>query len=45
MGYWTGYAYEPWHLRYVGRDVAMDMRNRGIDTLEQYYGYPPAPGY
>lgn len=45
MSYWTGYAYEPWHLRYVGRDVAMDMRNRGIDTLEQYYGYPPAPGY
>ncbi|MDQ0117599.1 D-alanyl-D-alanine carboxypeptidase [Pseudarthrobacter defluvii] len=45
MSYWTGYAYEPWHLRYVGRDVAMDMRNRGVSTLEQYYGYPPAPTY
>jgi D-alanyl-D-alanine carboxypeptidase len=42
---WTGYAYEPWHLRYVGKDVAQIMRERGISTLEQYYGYPPAPGY
>jgi D-alanyl-D-alanine carboxypeptidase len=45
MSYWTGYAYEPWHLRYVGKDVAIDMHRRGIATLEQYYGYPPAPGY
>jgi D-alanyl-D-alanine carboxypeptidase len=45
MSYWTGYAYEPWHLRYVGKDVAMDMHRRGIATLEQYYGYSPAPGY
>lgn len=45
MSYWTGYAYEPWHLRYVGRDLAMDMHSRGIDTLEQYYGYPPTPTY
>lgn len=42
---WTGYAFEPWHLRYVGTDVATDMRQRGIATLEQYYGYKPAPGY
>jgi D-alanyl-D-alanine carboxypeptidase len=42
---WTGYAYEPWHLRYVGKDVAMDMHRRGINTLEQYYGYSAAPRY
>ncbi|WP_285313374.1 M15 family metallopeptidase [Pseudarthrobacter sp. fls2-241-R2A-168] len=45
MSYWTGYTYEPWHLRYVGKDVALDMHNQRISTLEQYYGYPPAPGY
>jgi len=38
----TGYAYEPWHLRYVGGDVASDMRARGIHTLEQYFAGNPA---
>ena len=41
----TGYSYEPWHLRYVGTPTASDMRNRGIPTLEQYYGLPAAPDY
>ncbi|MEE2521402.1 M15 family metallopeptidase [Pseudarthrobacter sp. J75] len=45
MDGWTGYTYEPWHLRFVGRSVAMDMKNRGVATLEQYFGYPPAPSY
>lgn len=31
----TGYKYEPWHIRYVGKEVAMDIMNRGI-TLEEY---------
>ncbi len=32
----TGYAYEPWHLRYVGSsEVANDITERGI-TLEEY---------
>lgn len=31
----TGYKYEPWHIRYVGYEVAMDIMNRGI-TLEEY---------
>ena len=30
----TGYTYEPWHLRYVGRVVAEDMQSRKIATLE-----------
>jgi zinc D-Ala-D-Ala carboxypeptidase len=31
----TGYVYEPWHLRYVGKVVATDIMKRGI-TLEEY---------
>lgn len=31
----TGYDYEPWHLRYVGIDVAKEIMNKGI-TLEEY---------
>ncbi|WKY47208.1 M15 family metallopeptidase [Eubacteriaceae bacterium ES3] len=33
----TGYSYEPWHLRYVGVDVATDIYNSGL-TMEEYYG-------
>lgn len=32
----TGYQYEPWHLRYVGKAIAKEIMNRGI-TLEEYY--------
>ncbi len=31
----TGYDYEPWHLRYVGVDVAKEITKQGI-TLEEY---------
>lgn len=31
----TGYDYEPWHLRYVGVDVAKEIMSNGI-TLEEY---------
>ena len=31
----TGYAYEPWHLRYVGVDVAKEIAEKNI-TLEEY---------
>lgn len=41
----VGYAYEPWHFRYVGVEIAADMRNRGIVNLEDYFGLPPAPTY
>lgn len=34
----TGYMYEPWHWRYVGVEAAADMRSRGTNTLEEYYG-------
>ena len=36
----TGYAYEPWHLRYVGPTVATDMQHRGIALLADYLGAP-----
>ena len=31
----TGYAYESWHYRYVGRDAALEIYSRGL-TLEEY---------
>ena len=31
----TGYVYEPWHLRYVGVDVAKEIAEKNI-TLEEY---------
>lgn len=38
----TGYSYEPWHLRYVGKETAAYIYEKGI-TLEEYfaqvYGY------
>ena len=33
----TGYSPEPWHLRYVGRPLAREMRVTGIATLEQFF--------
>ncbi|MCZ9883335.1 M15 family metallopeptidase [Arthrobacter sp. B2a2-09] len=41
----TGYYYEPWHLRFIGLEAATDMANRGIGTLEEYFGLEAAPGY
>jgi zinc D-Ala-D-Ala carboxypeptidase len=41
----TGYSFEPWHLRYVGTDVAGQMRAVGTRTLEEFFGLPAAPGY
>lgn len=32
----TGYTFEPWHLRYVGINVAQEIYERGI-TLEEYF--------
>lgn len=37
----TGYSYEPWHYRYVGKDIAKSIMSESI-TLEEYLGidYP-----
>ena len=35
----TGYMYEPWHLRYVGVELATKLYNNGDwITLEEYFG-------
>lgn len=39
----TGYQYEPWHLRYLGIDIAKSVYSSG-ETLDQYYNIP-AGGY
>ncbi|PRB17333.1 M15 family metallopeptidase [Microbacterium sp. MYb62] len=41
----TGYAPEPWHLRYVGVDLAAAYREGGYHTLEEFFGLPAAPDY
>lgn len=38
----TGYSYEPWHLRYVGRAIAAAVTAQGV-TLEEYFAGPPSP--
>lgn len=37
----TGYSYEPWHIRYVGKELAEELYSKGI-TLEEYYGCTPS---
>lgn len=41
----TGYMYEPWHFRYVGTDLAIELHNKNIETLEEYFETGPAPDY
>ncbi|WP_062107306.1 M15 family metallopeptidase [Bacillus niameyensis] len=33
----TGYQYEPWHIRYVGTEIAKELSEKNI-TLEEYFG-------
>lgn len=33
----TGYEYEPWHIRYVGKDAAAEIYKQKV-TLEEYLG-------
>lgn len=39
----TGYAYEPWHIRYVGVELAKYLKENEL-TMEEYYGYVPSEG-
>jgi D-alanyl-D-alanine carboxypeptidase len=41
----TGYAYEPWHLRFVGTTISSEMRAHAVPTLEHYMSLPAAPSY
>jgi D-alanyl-D-alanine carboxypeptidase len=33
----TGYAYEPWHIRFVGVTIATEIMSQSL-TLEEYFG-------
>ncbi|NBG87146.1 D-alanyl-D-alanine carboxypeptidase family protein [Isachenkonia alkalipeptolytica] len=33
----TGYIYEPWHIRYVGEELATELYETGL-TMEEYFG-------
>lgn len=41
----TGYAPEPWHLRYIGVDLAAAYHAGGYRTLEEFFALPAAPDY
>jgi D-alanyl-D-alanine carboxypeptidase len=41
----TGYAHEPWHLRYLGPERAQALARSGAATLEEFSGLGPAPDY
>lgn len=41
----TGYKYEPWHWRFVGKGLAAEMHKTPNITLEEFFGLPPAPDY
>lgn len=41
----TGYKPEPWHLRYLGRELAAAYHYGGYHTLEEFFGLPAAPDY
>ncbi len=33
----TGYDYEPWHIRYIGPELAAEMKSKNITTLEEFF--------
>jgi D-alanyl-D-alanine carboxypeptidase len=41
----TGYQYEPWHLRFIGIELATKMQEQKITVLEKYWKLPAAPTY
>jgi len=41
----TGYRPEPWHIRYVGKELSEELRRSNVLTLEEFFGLPAAPDY
>ncbi|WP_298863091.1 M15 family metallopeptidase [uncultured Microbacterium sp.] len=41
----TGYMPEPWHLRYIGPELAKAYHDGGFHTLEAFFNLPAAPDY
>lgn len=40
----TGYSYEPWHIRYVGEELAYYLYEENL-TLEEYYNFTSEMDY
>jgi len=40
----VGYTYEPWHIRYVGPELAREIHETG-QVMEQFFELPSAPDY
>ena len=41
----TGYTYEPWHLRFIGKSLAKMYHDSGMNTLEEFWQLPASPNY
>ena len=41
----TGFAFEPWHYRYIGVPLATRLRETGVTTLEEFFGVPGGTEY
>lgn len=41
----TGYSWEPWHLRYIGVQLAAAYHDGGYRTLEEFFDLSAAPDY
>lgn len=41
----TGYTYEPWHLRFIGKPLAKMYHDNGMNTLEEMWQLPATPTY
>lgn len=41
----TGYIPEPWHLRYIGTELAAAYNEGGFHTLEDFFALPAAADY
>ena len=41
----TGYEYEPWHYRYVGKTLSTEMHDTKVATMEEFFDLPKAPDY
>ncbi|PKL31463.1 D-alanyl-D-alanine carboxypeptidase [Candidatus Saccharibacteria bacterium HGW-Saccharibacteria-1] len=41
----TGYKNEPWHYRYIGRELAAEMKKQSIITLEEFFGVSGGTNY
>ncbi len=41
----TGYIYEPWHIRYIGTDLATEMKKQNSTTLEDFFKTGAAASY